>query len=154
MAHEKRFLVIQVPDLKWPALLKMPSRRFRLFVAADITNGATQVVADFALAALERGMVYFCSWGPDCERFHDIVDQLRDADELSVQEFSGPSESDVIITTSHADETLEESLDFFTTVVPTEGFAEDSDFRLVICVGNADWLDRANRFLKSAEFFL
>jgi len=155
MTQEKRFLVFQVPSLNWPILLSIPSRRFRLFVAADITDVTTQEVADFALAALNRGMVYLCSWGPDCERFHDIVDEVLIADDLSDQNFCGPNSSDVVMTTWHSDETLEEALDFLAvSAVPTDGFAPDSDFRLVICVGNSDWAATANKFLKYAEFFV
>src|SRR5580704_5372547 len=52
MKQEKRFAVIQVPNLNWPVLLQIPSRRFRLFVAADVTGVSTQAIADFAVAAL------------------------------------------------------------------------------------------------------
>jgi hypothetical protein len=155
MKQEKPFAVIQVPNLSWPILLQIPSRRFRLFVAADVAGVTTQVLADFALAALNMGMVYFCSWGPDCERLHDIVDEVLIADDLTEQKFSGPGNGDVVVTTWHADETLEEALDFFaTSAAPTDGFALDSDFRLVLCVGNSDWVATANMFLKSADFFV
>jgi len=155
MKQEKRFAVIQVPNLNWPVLLQIPSRRFRLFVAADVTGVSTQAIADFAVAALNMGMVYFCSWGQDCERFHDIVDEVLIADDLAEQKFSRPSNDDVVMTTWHADDTLEEALDFLaTSAAPTDGFAPDSDFRLVICVGNSDWAATANMFLKSADFFV
>lgn len=112
-------------------------------------------MADFALAALNKGMVYFCSWGPECERFHDIVDEVIIGDDLSEQEFSGPNTSDVVMTTWHDDETLEEALDFFATcAVPTDGFGPDSDFRFVICVANQQWAAQAEESLKSAKFFV
>ena len=38
MKKEKRFAVIQVPNLNWPILLQIPSGRFRLFVAADVAD--------------------------------------------------------------------------------------------------------------------
>jgi len=89
-----------------------------------------------------------------CERIHDIVDEVAVADDISEQEFVGPSPSDVVVTTWHDDETLEETLDFFATcAVPTEGFVSDSDFRLVICVANQQWAAQAKAFLESAEFF-
>jgi hypothetical protein len=44
------------------------------------------------------------------------------------------------MTTWHANETLEEALDFFAiSAVPTKGFVAESDFRIVICVRNSDW---------------
>jgi len=97
-------------------------------------------------------MVYFCVWGRGCERFHDIVDEIVVADELGNRKFAGPLGNDVVMTTWHDDESLEEALSFFTTcAVPTEGLADDSDFRLVICVGNSHWTDVAERLLQSAK---
>ena len=155
MDQEKRFAVIQVSDLNWPPALEIPTKRFRLFVAANITDVSTQTVSDFALAALNQGMVYFCSWGPDCERFHDIVDEVLVEDDIGERKFAGPNASDVIMTTWHAKDSLEDAIDFFaTSAAPTEGFAPDSDFRLVICVANQPWAAQANQYLQSAKFFV
>ncbi len=85
-------------------------------------------------------MVCFCSWGRGSERFNDIVDEVIVGDDLTKQEFSGPSTSDVVMTTWHDDETLEETLDFLATcAVPIDGFTPDSHFRLVISVANQQW---------------
>jgi hypothetical protein len=60
-----------------------------------------------------------------------------------------------IITTWHAKDSLEDAIDFFATcAAPTDGFALDSDFRLVICVANQQWAAQADEFLQSAEFFI
>ena len=152
--QRKRFAVIEVSNLEWPATLEVPSKRFRLLVAADVTSASTQAMSDFAFSALKRGMVYFCSWGPGCKRLHDIVDQVAIGDDLSEQEFSGPSTSDVVMTTWHDDETLEETLDFLATCAPTEGFMPDSDFFIVISVGNQQWTAQAEKFLETVKFFL
>jgi len=153
--EQKRFAVIEVPDLNWPPRLEIPSKRFRLFVAADTADVSTEDLSNFALAALNRGMVYFCSWGPDCSRFHDIVDEVLVEDDIGAQKFVGPDSSDTIMTTSHAKDSLEEAIDFFATcAMPTDGFAPDSDFRLVICVANQQWAGQADSLLKSAKFFV
>jgi hypothetical protein len=152
MAEETRFGVVQLAELRWPTSTALPSRRFRLFVAADITSVSVDVISEFASAALSRGMVYFCAWGRDCERFHDIVDEVIVEDELAERRFVGPTANDRVMTTWHEKDTLEEGLDFFTTfAVPTDGFAADSSFRLVICVDNPDWAETATRVLQSAK---
>jgi hypothetical protein len=152
---KKKFAVVEVGELQWPATLEVPSRRFRLHVAADVRDANRQAISDFAFSALTRGMVYFCSWGPGCERFHDIVDEVILGDDIGEQRFAGPSSSDVIMTTSHAKESLEEAIDFFLTcAVPTDGFAADSEFRLLICVANKEWAAQANSLLQSARFFV
>jgi hypothetical protein len=56
--------------------------RFRLFVAADVMGVAVGAIGQFAHTALATGMVYFCTWGPDCQRFHDIVDETITLDEI------------------------------------------------------------------------
>lgn len=149
----KKFAVAETPHLIWPAALEIPSKRFRLLVAADASKLSVQVISDFALAALEHGMVYFCSWGPGCDRFHDIVDQVGIADDLTHRQFVGSKPCDVTMTTSHDDEPLEEALEYLAFLsVPTEGFQPDSDFRVVICVGNPDWAATATNFLQSFDF--
>ena len=90
MSEEKQFVVIYSPNLEWPSSLELPSR-FRLFVAANVSDISTEVASDFALAALSRGMVYFCSWGQGCERFHDIVDEVIAEDDVRERKFAGPS---------------------------------------------------------------
>jgi hypothetical protein len=156
MAKEKRFAVIQLPELKWPTSVELWGSRFRLFVAADISGASNDVVSQFAAAALARGMVYFCAWGLDCERFHDIVDELVVEDEvLGERRFVGPTANDTVMTTWHDHESLEEALAFFTNfALPTQGFVADSSFRLVICIRNPDWADTATRMLQSTEFFI
>jgi hypothetical protein len=50
---------------------------------------------------------------------------------------------------------VNDRLDFFTgSAIPTRGFAPDSSFRLVICIGNPDWADTASRVLQSTKFFI
>ena len=152
--HTKNFAVVKVPTLTWPPTLEIPSKRFRLLVAADFSKLSTQVISDFAVAALVQGMVYSCSWGSGCERFHDIVDEVAVEDDLTQRKFSGPNPGDVIMTTWHANDPLEEALYFLATLaVPTDGFLPDSDFRLVICVANPGWAAFANSFLQSTKFF-
>ena len=76
MPIENHGCVVELARLTWPVALQIPMGRFRLFVAADTTATTTEALADFAYTSLKRGMVYFCAWGPSCERFHDIVDEV------------------------------------------------------------------------------
>ena len=152
MTEQKRFMVVELPDLRWPTSLPLPCRRFRLFVAADSHDTSVDAVSSFVIAALQKGAVYCCAWGPGCERFHDILDEAVVEDGLRERRFVGPSPSDVIMTTWHADESLEEALDFFTTfALPTEGFVADSDFLVVACIGNPEWAVTASRVLEATR---
>lgn len=152
MTDTNHFIVIVVDSLVWPASLTIPSPRFRLLVAADTHRVAVEELSGFAQEALGRGMVYFCAWGNGSERFHDIVDEVRDAGVGQVQ-LKPPTRNDVVMTTSHENETLQEAIEFFATcAVPTEGYAEGSGYRVVICVNHSDWAETARNYLKSAPF--
>ena len=150
--QSNRFAVVELPDLIWPATLAIPTKRFRLLVAANTSHMSTEALSGFAVGALEHGMVYFCSWGVGCERFHDIVDEVVVYDDIGPQRFSGSKPDDVIMTTWHDDEPLEEALQFLANfAIPTEGFQPDSDFRLVICVGNPQWVEQAKHFFQTVD---
>ena len=140
MPTNDRFLVIECDSLIWPSELQISSKRFRLFVAADASRASVEVLSAFAQAALKQGMVYFCAWGPDCQRFEDIVDEDVVGDELDEKLYVGPNRDDVIMTTSHKSDTLDDALDFFVNwAIPTDGFAADSDCWVAVAIDNPEW---------------
>lgn len=151
MAEETQFGIIETDCLVWPASLRLPTKRFRLFVAADAAGTTIHEISEFAHAALAKGMVYLCVWGRGCQLFHDIVDSVIVEDDQGEREFAGAGPEDVITTTWHDHDTLETALDFFARcAIPTEGFLDDSDYRLVVCVGNPEWASAASRFLRAS----
>ncbi len=156
MADGHQFAVIGLEHLAWPESLRLPGPRFRLFVAADTSRAEVGEISRFAEAALAAGMVYLCAWGPGCGRFHDIVDEVLADDAVSdARRFTPPTDHDVVMTTWHEHESLEEALDFLATLaLPTEGYLAGSGYRLVICVGRADWAATARRFMSDAPFLI
>jgi hypothetical protein len=151
METEKPFLVTDVPSLNWPTRLKIPSTRFRLFVAADVTNTDVNVMSSFARDALTKGMVSFCSWGLGCERFHDIVDEVVVEDDIGKRLFAGPNQNDVIRTTWHGHEPLPEALNYFTRFAqPTEGFFSGSHYWVAITVRGSEWAAAAEKHLEES----
>jgi hypothetical protein len=152
MPPRDHFRVLELATLHWPSLLPIPSRRFRLFVAADVTAISTEVISEFAYTALKSGMVYFCSWGPDCSRFHDIVDEVIVEDDLGERLFVSSNEDDVVMTTWHEKDHLEEALDFFINwAYPDGNFADDSDHWLAISLNNSEWAESIRRKIEAAE---
>jgi hypothetical protein len=153
MPSENRFNVIDLHSLVWPSDVLIPTKRFRLFVAADIHATTVDAVSAFARAALEKGMVYLCGWGPNCERFHDIVDEVILEDDLGAKRFVGPDDSAFVITTWHANDNLDEALDFFARLAhPPGSFEPGSDHWLAISVGNSEWATLIRQILSHAEF--
>jgi hypothetical protein len=152
MATDKPFCVIRLDSLVWPADIEIPSGRFRLFVAADVTRASTELISEFAHSALKSGMVYFCAWGPDCERFHNIVDEVVVEDDIGERLFIGKNRSDTIMTTWHDDEPLNEALNFFVNLTcPTAGLERNSNFWVAVSLNNAEWAVEIQRRLEDAN---
>lgn len=152
MPTKNHSCVIECATLSWPSVLHIPSRRFRLFVAADAIGVTTDAISEFVHEALKRGMVYFCAWGPDCSRFHDIVDEIVVEDDLGERQFVGPNPHDQIMTTWHENDTLEEAVDFFFNFAfPTDGFEADSDSWIALCINNSEWAVSIRRKLGAGE---
>jgi hypothetical protein len=57
MASDKPFRIVQLDSLIRPAQIQIPATRFRLFVASDVTHVSTELLAEFAGAALKSGML-------------------------------------------------------------------------------------------------
>jgi hypothetical protein len=145
------FNVLELGSLIWPTNFHVPSRRFRLFVAADATRIDADVIAEFSRMALRSGMVYLCTWGPNCEEFHDIADEVIVSDEIGNRLFVGAGPKDTIMTTWHEHETLEDAIEFFAyCALPTDGFIAESDYWLAICVNNPEWTAKIRQQLESA----
>ena len=144
--------VVGIDSLQWPDALKIPSKRFRLFVAADVKSIDSRMLADFGEMALRKGMVYFCAWGPDCERFHDILDEVIVTDDLGKRRFVGPSAHDRVITAWHEKETLAEAVEFFTNWArPDEGSRPDSNYWVAISLQNDEWESAIRQQLQHAD---
>jgi hypothetical protein len=83
-----------------------------------------------ARQALARGLVFASAWGPGCELVEETFDE--------VIAIARPAETpqDAVLTTSHADESLEEALEFFLEVAtPARGHAADCDAWVVFAIG-------------------
>ena len=60
MIENNDFAVIESPGFGWPSSIQLPSKRFRLLVAADVTKVDTDEISNFPSAALNCGMMYLC----------------------------------------------------------------------------------------------
>jgi hypothetical protein len=83
---------------------------------------------------LGAGAVYISSWGPDCQRVHDITDEAR----LSLGK---PDRRDsVVMTAWHENESLDDALWFFLfNTFPEDSFEQTTRSALAVIVGNPDW---------------
>jgi hypothetical protein len=89
---------------------------------------------------LLNGAAWISVWGPDCERFHDIIDEEHVALRLD-----DPERMD-IVTTWHTDESLDEALQFF---VDAAHWPKHSALEwLAVAVARADWYEQIRTHLK------
>jgi len=107
------------------------SANYSLFLALDATSINDEAIRKTAKSLLERGIAYFCVWGPDCERVHDQFDLERIPDEPRGR---------VVMTTWHSKESLSEALWFFANCVePDEGFDSEGTDWVAVSVMNETW---------------
>jgi hypothetical protein len=92
--------------------IAIQGKHWVLFLAMDARPMSTNEISDIANWALDQGAVYVCVWGPDCERVHDIID------EVLVDRNPDATDEDVIMTTWHDDEALNEALWFAESEFP------------------------------------
>jgi len=135
----------------WPEELPPIDRRFSLRLGLDGRDVATDDFAAwraFVDRVLPQGLAYFSTWGPDCERLHDLMDETIVECELA--EGTAP----FLMTTWHADESLEEALEFFRDCAVDPGLQDVRQAPGIIAlVGRSDLLDRVKRvpFGRAAE---
>jgi hypothetical protein len=105
-----------------------------LFLAMDARTMSINEISHIANWALAQGAVYLCAWGSDCERVHDIIDEVvcnRNPD---------VTDEDVIMTTWHEDEALDEALWFaVNSAFPTGAYSETCKTLVAVAVGSEDW---------------
>lgn len=89
----------------------LPARHFACLLAWDARGVSAETISSLVASLLCAGASYFVCWGPDCERVHDIIDELAsDPDNV----FGTPPDSSVT-STWHDSETepLRDALWFF-----------------------------------------
>src|SRR6266567_7265339 len=111
-----------------PASISLPSCHFVALLAADATGIDVTTLADFSRQLLRVGCIYFCAWGPDCERVHDVFDEACCEIEP------------VIMTTWHSEDSLDEALWYFvSSAFPDDGYGDTTRSGLAISIGRPDW---------------
>ncbi|HUI52053.1 MAG TPA: hypothetical protein VLX60_09725 [Terriglobales bacterium] len=116
------------------------SQRFCLLLLMDAGLINADKVREAGAYLAELGMVYLCAWGPECENIEDLMDE-------GTRRFNETlGGNDVIMTTSHASESLEEALWYFVhSAFPTAGLTEDCTDWILGCVGESGWASEIRR---------
>jgi hypothetical protein len=125
---------------------ELQDAKFVCLSAMNAGSAGKDDVSAFCSRLIELGCAYYCAWGPDCERVHDIMDELVIGD--------NPPRTYIgcLMTTSHAKESLAEAVDFFLSgTVPDEEFAPvGCPFGLAVVVGSVEWTSEIEQHVRRA----
>ena len=131
---------------EWPDELPLASRHFVLFIAGGARGTADRVILQTARRALDQGLAYLCAWGPDCRRVESRFDQAIIA--------RNPEEhaDSVVMTTSHAEESLEDAARFFLNAAwPAAAYEATCRSRVAAAVGSEPSIEALRRVLGRSQ---
>ena len=116
-----------------PTILNSDGGYFVAMLVCDARNLSANVISTAARKLIDDGCAYFCCWGNDCERVHDIFDE----------EWVGngfvDAPDDTIMTTWHANETIEQFIEFsLLHTQPTTKFQNDCNAVIAIVIDDAE----------------
>ena len=132
-------------SLDIPKEFHLPSKHFACFLVWDSQNNSKQEISGLIEILVKNGVAYFCAWGNDCERLEDVCDEIGS--------LNSPNDS-VIMTTSHKNEPIEETLYFFLTDThPDEYYELTLSSSLVIIIGNNHKLQMIENALSNPKLF-
>ena len=109
--------------------------QFVCLTAIDARGISDEAFLSFCSHMLRLGCAYFCAWGPDGERVHDLMDRVVVGDNPPGT-YAG-----CLMTTWHDNELLEDAADFLLTcAIPDEDYAPiGCQTALIITVGSDAW---------------
>jgi hypothetical protein len=129
----------------WPTQLEEPARPFVVFTAVDAKPLTDDELLQFARKLLDQGCVYACSWGQEALRVENAFDFASVDAQLAGQPYV--AEDDVVMTTSHEDESLDDALWFavFTAYLAHE------EVTAVLAISERTWADEIESRLADVE---
>jgi len=147
--RELFLLELDRPD-ELPRRITLSSPNFACLIAWDASNASLPEISGLVESLIRFGGAYYCTWGPDCGRVHDIIDEI-DADPYND---IGSPDGSVIMTTDHAKESLREAIWFFLDFSEPDPYYQD-DLRsvLAISIGAPEWAKEIRCALKNPAAF-
>ena len=148
---ERRLFSIDIPSAAALPRLDLPAGNFACHLAWDARGASADAVSAFVEPLLDASASYFVCWGPDCERVHDIIDEMVS---YPHHDFGVPNNS-CIMTTWHASEPLREALWFFlVNSRPDEYYEDSTHMALAISVGSSAWAEEITQALDHPREFI
>lgn len=132
---------------EWPAKVPQELGYFVLFLALDGRGVDTDEVYRFARLAIGQGLVYLCAWGDECERVHDIFDEVPEI-------FDPSKEGSLVMTTWHDGESLESALWFaLNSALPDDDYEEGFRSIVALSVAQPNWAEEIRNAFRDRDAF-
>jgi hypothetical protein len=123
---------------------------FSLALLVDGSRYSNEELFTFADECLRKGLCYLVAWGPDCERVHDLFDEVRDQPERGGYLPRFATGDNVVMTTWHALKPLADALFFFVhCTFPTDVFQPEWKHRIILSVRNEEWALDSVEYMKA-----
>lgn len=130
----------------FPKLLDLPSQHFGLLLSCDARGIPDLNILKAAGLLLRNGLAYLCTWGPECERVHELFDMA--AKELDPH----PTTGSTIMITSHEEEALDSVLWFFLNAAfAADDYMATCRTLLTLPVNNNEWTQQIEGRLADPE---
>ncbi len=120
--------------------------QFVCLCAMDARSISDEQISALCSRLIQLGCAYLCSWGPDCERVHDIMDRTVIG--------SDPPKTYLgcLMTTCHAKESLAEAVDYFLTCTVPDGYYSPNGCTkaLAVAVGSGLWATQIKQHVRAS----
>jgi hypothetical protein len=148
---ERRLFSLEIPSAGVLPRVMLPDGNFACLLAWDARGASADDVSAVVQPLLRAGASYFVCWGPDCERVHDIIDEIASYPD---NDFGVPEDS-CIMTTWHASEPLCAALWFFlVNSRPDQHYQDSTHAALAISIGSPAWATEIAEALNDVREFI
>ena len=146
-SSDRKLFLLEVSSTgEIPKRLLVTSPHFAVLVLADGAALSNKQIGHLASTLIDSGAVYLSTWGVDCERMHDLFDEVLIGD--------GTGDQEAIITTWH-DEPLDDALfSFLRTTSPAEEYSGSCRSSIVVIVGMPNVRASVRRVLQDPSAFI
>jgi len=110
-----------------------------ILLACDGSTLSDSAIRRALQPLFDQGLRYLCTWGPDCERIHDLADQLT-LNQLG---------DDLVMTTWHEGESLKEAVWYLVNCAePANNLLGDKCDQVAVIVANESWYQQTQDALQ------
>jgi hypothetical protein len=133
---ERRLFSLEITSPGELSRSAFPPGHFVCLIAWDARVASVEDVSALVEPLLHAGASYVVCWGPDCERVHDIADEILSHPDNGL----GIPDDACVITTWHVDVPLRQALVFFlTSAWPDVHFRASTRTAVAISIGSSEW---------------